>query len=287
MKNVHEIEVKIEKIKNSDFKVSEFNYHDKNHKVSNLLRSTLICINAIDSIDDISKKKKKKLYEELDEIMKNKLKKLNPNFNKKILKNMMNGCHRGYIIYPMDILVVDDAIFHKEGVFDDYGNICKIRTFMFEGMKPYYSVSSLDFTDIDFLNFQNEGVVTKEDEIYTSKFICDNINSIYKGNITKPIYEFNNHKDFYGYSGVSYNVSGVNVYIDVKFYDIVRSLKLKNECDIKICIQSGDNIILYYVHQFFKNNEPIWSVIKANSDVWKLTDEVLKLENKSTNALYD
>ena len=72
--------------------------------------------------------------------MKSKLKKLNTNFNEQILDNMISTYHRGYIIYPMDIFVVDDAVFHKEGVYDDFGSIYRIRTFMFQNMKPYYEL---------------------------------------------------------------------------------------------------------------------------------------------------
>lgn len=72
----------------------------------------------------------------------------------------------------------------------------------------------------------------------------------------------------------------------MKFDDIGRSLKAKNECDIKLCIQNRDDITLYYVHQSFKDNEPVWNVVKTNGEVWRLTEEVLKLENKCANATY-
>lgn len=287
MKTLSEIKDKIEEIKNSDFKIEEIAYYGKKHRVSNLLRSALICSNAIGGIDNISKEEATELYKELDEVMKNKLKVLNPNFSEETLNNIINTYKRGRIIYPMDVFVVDDAVFHKEGVFDDFGNIHKIRTFMFEGMKPYYSVSDMYFTldDFDFLSTQKKERLTKEDDIYTSKFISDNINSIYNKNITKPIYELNTDTAFYGNSGlVSGEISGINVYINMKFDDIGRNLKTKKECDIKLCIQNGDNITLYYVHQSFKDNEPVWSVVKTNSEVWKLTEEVLKFENKCAPA---
>ena len=48
--------------------------------------------------------------------------------------------------------------------------------------------------------------------------------------------------------------------------------------------QDKENIILYYVHQSFKDDKPIWTVVKTNSKVWRLTEEVLKSENNSTNT---
>lgn len=288
MKTLNDVKVKIEEIRNSDFKIGEIKYYHEDYKASYLLRSALLCINAIGSIDNISKEDKEKLYTELDEIMKSKLKELNPDFSEEILDNMINSYKRGYVIYPMDIFVVDDAVFHKEGVFDDFSDIYKIRTFMFENMKPYYGVSDIYFTlddsDLDFLSDQKKERLTKEEGIYTSKFISDNINAIYKENITKPIYELNTDTVFYGYRGLVSN--RVDVYLNMKFNDIGRSLKAKNECDIKLCIQDGDDIILYYVHQSFKDNEPIWTVVKTNNEVWRLTEEVLKLENKCTSTAY-
>lgn len=280
MKSLSEIKEKIAEIKNSDFKIGEF----ENHKVSNLLRSALICCNAIGDIESISQEEITELDKEIDEVMKNKLKKLNPNFSEGTINNMINTYKRSYVIYPMDILVIDDAVFHKEGVFDDFGSIYQIRTFMFENMKPYYNVSDIYFTldDFDFFATQEKVRLTKEDNIYTSKFISDSINSIYNENITKPTYELNTDTISYGYRGlVSGEIGGINAYINMKFDDIGRSLKTKNECDIKLCIQNKEDLILYYIHQSFQDNEPVWSVVKTNSDVWKLTEEALKFANKS------
>lgn len=289
MKTLQDIKEKIEEIRNSDFKIDEFGFYGKNHKASNLLRSALVCENAICSISNISEEEKKELYQELDEAMKNKLKALNQNFSEETLDNMLSTYKRGYIIYPMDIYVVDDAVFHKEGVFDDFGSIDKIRTFMFENMQPYYNVSSMDFIleDFDLFSIQSKERLTNDDRKNTSKFISDSINSIYHGSITKPIYELNTDKVSYGYDGiVSGEIGGINVYINMKFVDIARNLKAKKDCDIKLCIQNGDVISLYYVHQSFRDSEPVWSVLKSNNEVWKLTEEALKLDNKSTNTSY-
>lgn len=292
METFSDIREKIEEIRKSDFKIGEIENNNKNHKVSNLLRSALLCNNAIaiGSLEDISKDDAAELYKELDEVMKNKLRVLNSNFSEEMLNKMIVAYKRGYTIYPMDIFVVDDAVFHKEGILGDFDSIYKIITFMFDGMKPYYNVSDMYFTldDSDLFLSQKKEDLTKEDDIYTSKFISDNINSIYKANITKPIYEFNTDTVSYGYRGLaSDEIRGVNVYINKRFDDIGRSLKVKNGCDIKLCIQNGDNIILYYIHQSFNDGEPVWGVVKTNSEIWRLTDEVLKLEDECVNATYE
>ena len=66
----------------------------------------------------------------------------------------------------------------------------------------------------------------------------------------------------------------------------MKSLKEKSECDIKLCIQNDDDIVLYYIHQSFIGDEPIWSVIKENRDVWRLSEEVLKLKRDSINTAH-
>ena len=99
------------------------------------------------------------------------------------------------------------------------------------------------------------------------------------------MYELNTNKISYGYNRLTNGkVSGINAYINMKFDDIGRSLKSKNECNIKLCIQNGDDLTLYYIHQSFKDDKSIWNVVKTNNEVWKLTEEALKLENKSTNV---
>ncbi len=289
MKLLSDLKKNIEEIKNSDFKIGEIKYYDENYKVSNILRSALICNNNIGCNENISEGEKVELFKELDEIMKNKLRALNPSFSEETLNNMINTYKRGFIIYPMDIFVVDDAVFHKEGVIDDFGLIYKIRTFMFENMKPYYNIFDIYFTlhDVDIFSNQKNERLSREDTMYISKFISDNINSIYKENITKPTYELNNDKYFYGYSGlVEGEIRGINVYFNIKFDDLGKNIKEKKECDIKLCIQNKDNIILYYLHQSFKDDKPIWSIVKTTSEVWKLTENAMKSENKHSNSPY-
>lgn len=283
---IEDIKEKIEAIRTSDFQIEDFNFYGRNHKISVLLRSDQICVNSISNIDDIHKEDKTKLYKQLDEIIKGKIKYLNPNFTEDILDNMTSTYKRGYTIYPMDILVLDDAVFHKEGEYNDFSSIYKIKTFMFQNMKPYYDAFGIDFTLRDFSPFSKKKLTTEED-IYTSKFISENINSITNKNITKPLYELNTENTFYRHGGLtSGDESNANIYINMKFDDIGRSIKEQNECDIKICIQSEEDIILYYIHQSFEDNKPVWNVVKTNNEIWKLTEEALKLENKNTNKVY-
>lgn len=283
---IEDIKEKIEEIRTSDFKIEDFNFYGSNHKISVLLRSAQICVNSISNTDDIHKEDKTKLYKQLDEIIKGKIKYLNPNFTEDILNNMTSTYKRSYIIYPMDILVLDDAVFHKEGEYNDFSSIYKIKTIMFQNMKPYYDAFGIDFTLGAFSPFRKKSLTTEED-IYTSKFISENINSITNKNITKPLYELNTENTVYGHRGLtSGDESKANIYINIKFDDIGRSIKEQNECDIKICIQSEEDIILYYIHQSFKDNKPVWNVVKTNNEVWKLTEEALKLDNKHTNKVY-
>ena len=86
------------------------------------------------------------LKNELEEIMKSKLKEIYPDFDEELLNKILYGYKRGYIVYPMDVFVIDDAVFHKETIYDDFGFIHEIKTFMFHGMEPYYDIFSEYFT---------------------------------------------------------------------------------------------------------------------------------------------
>ena len=279
---LRDIKEKIKEIRSSDFGIEDCYLF----KVSNLLRSVLICYNAINSLEN-HLYEKKLLFEKLDGVMKNKFKKLNSNFSDEVLDNMISGNKKCYLKYPIDILVVDDVVFYKEGVFDDFFEIYKIITIMLGGINSYYNVfdGQLKLDNYDFLSSQNKESLTKEDSMYVLKFISGIINSIYNDEI-KSRYELDTNTIFYETDGiVSGEVCGVNAYINMNFVDIDKNLKSGNECDFKIFIQNNDDLILYYVHQSFKNNKPVWKAVKTNSDVWRLTEEALKLENESSNVL--
>ena len=212
MKTLDEIKEKIYEINYNVFKIVELEHCDKKYKVCDLLRKALVCCNSID-VTNISKEQKLKLYKKLDEVLKNKINMLNPNFNNETLNNIIEIYKKGYIIYPMDILVVDDAVFHQEGVVNDFGEIYKIKTTMLDNMKPYYNISSTYFYSFEFEILSPYTVLTKEDNMFTSKFISDHINSIYNKNITKPMYEFNTD---IVYEDKEIFCNGINIYINRK-----------------------------------------------------------------------
>ena len=283
---IEKIKDKIEKIRNSDFQVKDLRFYYENHKMSWLLRQALVCNNAIGSIFNEAKETALELYKELDDVMKSKLRELNPGFDDETLNRMISSYKRGYIVFPMDIFVLDDAVLHKEAIADDFGDIYNIKTFMFEGMRPYYNVEDLAFTSyyVDILSSKDIDVLSREENIYTSKFLSDNINNMFGANIVRPIYELNTDTHKYGYDGLtSGQISGINVYINMNFYDLGKSIKEKRDCDIKVCIQNGEDITIYYVHQLFVNGEPVWNVERTENEVWRLTEEALKFEKSGMN----
>ena len=274
MDSYQEIKEKMDKIRNSDFKIEEYSFYSQNHLYSMLLRDALECFNMILT----SSKDKEKLLSELDAIMSNKLRELNPNFSEETLSNMILGYHKSSIVYPMDVLVIDDAVFHKEGTVDACGFIDEIQTFMFENMPPYYDVSSIYFT-LDDMETSSKVKFTQEENQYISKFISDAINHIYEKNITRPTYELNNDYVFYGYDGLSSGeVQGVYAYLNCNYFDIGNAIKKKKEFDFKLCIQNEEDMILYYICQTIQDNEPVWNVVQMTQEVWKLTDAALKRE---------
>jgi hypothetical protein len=282
MRTIDEINEEIEEIRESEFELDKVYLHGDEHKVITLLRQALRCYGHICCMSDISSDDRKQLKDKLDNIMKTKLLRLNNNFSEETLNNMLVGYKRGYIKYPMDIFVIDDAVFTKEATFDDFGQVFEIETFMFDNMKPYFNITSLYFTyDEDDYLFTPKFDLTREEIMTISKFLSDNINSICKENITKPLYETNTEKSFSGYRGLTYGEARGEVYINKRFNELAQNIIDKQESDIKFCVLNGDDITLYYVHQSFKDNEPVWTLEKTNNEVWRLSEELLK--NKKDN----
>ena len=274
---------KIEEIRNSAFQVSDYNFGGNNIKCSELLEIAQRCILSIYDIEDASSKEKTALIEELDEVMKDKFKELNPDFDERVLSDMvLQAYHSSSDKYPMDIFVVDDAIFQVERIVGVSGE-WEIKTFISEGLNTYYSAyGDLFAYKIDSNNTIPEEDLTKDEDRDTSKFISDQINSIYGKNITKPIYESNKAGIHRGYSGLTNgDVDGVNVYINRTHDNIGRSIKAKQEGEIKFCIQDKDNIAFYIVRQSFVGDKPKWTVMPmlGKQDVWRLTEAISKNNN--------
>lgn len=51
----------------------------------------------------------------------------------------------GQIIYPYDFIVIDDAVFMKQFIFDDFGNFYKRKTIMFDNDYWYDAYRSINF----------------------------------------------------------------------------------------------------------------------------------------------
>ena len=283
------IEKNIEKLKKDDFELKELTntyeiIFDRKIKCCGLLRRALLLIYSISCIEDDLKQEKITLYKKLDDIMKNKLKELNPNFDEVTLNHMISSYNRGIIIFPIDIIVIDKAVFHTEGILDDsLGFIYEINTLMFKYIKnsqnPYHNIFDEDFIfDTEKYVISYDRDLTMEEFNSTAEFISKQINSICKKNITKP----QNGELTKG------NDKGINVFFNTRLDDIALSIKKKQECDIKFCTQCynddtllSDDITLYIIHQSFNGDIPVWTVTKKDKNVWRLTENVSKNKKES------
>ena len=95
MKSLRIIMEKLEDIRNSDFIIDEVNYDNKNYILIIYLEKLYSCYNAITGRNGISKDKKVALKKELEEIMKSKLKEINPIFDVELLNKILYGYKRG------------------------------------------------------------------------------------------------------------------------------------------------------------------------------------------------
>ena len=264
MTTIEEVNNLLDEINNSELDVTETNYYGTIHNRCPLLRKALVCLNKISNIDNISKEEISKLCQTLDNIMKNKFKELNPDFTDEVLNNMVMVYKWGYIDCPLDIFVIDDVVFQKRAVLTEFGDVNDIDIFIPEGLEPYDNINS-NFFNYNVKAFQFDDHLTREDNIYTSEIMSDNINKLYGSDITI-------NKDY----RVTYNSFRGYIYMNKKFYEISKLIKEKKECEIKICIQEKDSFTLYYINQTFVNDKPIWTLVKKEDNVWKLTDEIIK-----------
>ena len=273
-----EAEKILEELKNTEYEVEPKYIRDRgSFDTVNLLRIAQRCGYMIERFSSLKSEEKKEYSSKLDDIMMEKFKELNPSFNDIILKNMVESYGRSEIYYPFDILVIDDAVFYKEGVINESNRIYQMRIFRFEHLKPYFEITAPCFTYSDFcFNGEERPHLTITEKEYVSKFIRDNVNLISGKNLVEI-----NKDNVYG--GVSSLNERINVYMNKDFYEIYEILKNKEECDIKMCVRKGEDMVLYYIHQYIKDNEPVWIVEKVNSCVWKMSEAIKRIKDNEEN----
>jgi len=279
---MEEIEKLIDELQNENFNFQESEFYDEKIYASTLLRKALIYYNKIGYAKN--KEEYQRLKNKLDCIMSSKIRNLNPDFDDNIIKEMVDCLKRGIFQYPIDMFVVSQGVFLKEGTYDDFGSLYKMKTFMFRMNGKYYDVyDGSDFLIENPFSLLDRVRLTNEQNMALSKFISDNINNLLSPSnetrIVKPIYELNKYGVFYGASGITYgDVRGINIYLSKKFPDIALSMMNKEECDIEMLVQKGDDIEVYLFHQLFKEENPVWYGKRVDAPIWRLSEEAMKQE---------
>ena len=274
MASIEQAKERLEKIKNTDFSVSEVKFYGKIHRRCNLLREVLLCYESFYYLHE-----KEKEYEEaLDDIMEDKFRSLNPDLSEEVIHAMTYSYKRSDIICPMDIMVIDGLVFNKEAVCYEGGrDIQKIKTYMFNEVNGFFDVLNEWFVLEAYLhNKKND--LTDEEEKNTVNILSYNINNVYGSNIVKPA-----NKE---YSSVATKLLGydnhpVIISLNMSFLDYGKALRDKEECDLKLCFKDGDDITMYYIHQSFKDADPVWIVTGSSKEVWTLTEAIEKQKDNS------
>lgn len=267
----------INNLETEDFNYFKTEIHYEEQYVTKLLRKALVYYNKIYRLKD--KKKELELENKLSIIMKNKFKELNPSLSENVLEDILTCYQRGNICFPLDILVLHNGVFIKEGIIDDYGEISYTRTLMVEGR--YFNIFNeyFLFSDPSTPDFKlNE--ISNEENKEISKFLSDSINEVFQDEylmpITRPLYELNSDRCFYGIRGLVSNVKTLNIYINERYNNIANSIINKVECDFELYVKDNEEISVYIIHQLFKDNKPIWSIKKLDLSIWCLSEETIK-----------
>lgn len=274
----------IEEIENSNFDFDSDNNLFEEMHTSQLLRKASICYSEIKK-----KKEKNKLTTTLNSILINKIKKINPNLNNRIIAKIILGCKLGKNYCPSNIYVLDDIVFFKEIVYDN-NKPYKIENFI--GHNSYFDV----YDNMDFVYYDTiaKPKLNKEECKKLSLFISNNINDVlrkkHNTDIVKPLYELNNKRFHYGYAGITADsFYHMDIFLNKSFLSIAESMIKKKECDIKMFVHEKDffsedefkdKFYLYTFHQSFKDNIIIWTSEESKEKVWRLREETIKQEKR-------
>ena len=248
--------------------------------VVGFLRKAQVTNLRISSINDEAKEEELRTL--LRSIVIEKFKKIAQNFSDKQLEKMLCFISRGYVKFPLDLTVIDDAVFVKEADIGDFGDLLYYKTLMYCNLDFF-----LIFDDLDF-NFPStmgemETNYSKEELIKFFDFICESINKalmpIYHKEVAKPIYKLNRNGIFYGYTGVahtSFETQDVTIYINRKSYHIMRDIEEKRACELKMIVLDGakEEASLYIITQSFENGIVNWKIEKSPEKPWILTQNV-------------
>ncbi len=271
MARIDDYREKLEVIKNTDFAISEVYFQGNVYCRCDLLRDALLYSENL-YYHRIPKNDMKELNNELDTIMKDKFRSLNPSLSEKVLDSMIAIYKQSDIILPMDIMVIDDMVINKEAIlYEGSNNIDKMQTSMFAEAGNYFDVLHEWFT-LEAYYYNKEKDLTEEERNYTARVLSYNINKLFGSDIVKPAYEVTG-SSLHGLTGGD---PSAIISLSMSFLDYGQRLKGKEDCDFKLFIKKGDDMTIYYIHQSFEDADPLWIVTDTNKEVWTLTDAIKK-----------
>ncbi len=263
-----ELKSKIQSLETLPFDFQEIQVTGKRLKSTNFLRKAQIYHSQINE-------ENKELKSLLDTILKNRFKKLAPHFSEEQLKNMLNFVWRGYVIFPMDLLVIENAVFVVEAVLSDFGELYKYNVIMYSNENSdYFAIDSYEFKEPRDI-FEPEPH-TPEDEKKALDYMCDMINKAlcekFGCEVIMPLYKINTDKVNYGYLGLLSKLKNVNFFFNKHINEIVDSVLEQSQFDVKMVVQDDDDISLYTIHQTVENDVLIWNIIKSKEKTWRLSE---------------
>lgn len=274
----YDLKSKIQDLAALPFNFREISVSIYRVKATDLLRKAQIYYSQIHLLSDCEKEEE--LNDLLNTTLIKRFRKLAPQFDDELLNKMLCFMHRGFIKYPMDILVIDNAVFIKEAEFDDWSNLYDYEIIMYRNDDYFLAFDQIDFTMPNDIDMKVERV-PYEILVKLFDFISDSINkALYESfgcNAVMPLYRLNKNGSFYGYEGLVKSDETFETFelcFNKKSFEIVDDIVNQKQCDTKMILQNGDNISLYIIHQTIENDKPVWNIEKSNEQVWVLSENV-------------
>ena len=264
MNSYEEFKKEINSFLDKSFNYQNYLVNGKNILFTKILREYLVIKNKLFKIDN--EQIRKELNTEIDTIMSNKILEVNPLLNTEIINKILQGCTGSYYKYPIDIYLVDNCIFIKQGEVNDKGKISKIKNIIYSN--EYTNI----FNEIDFI-YDNKNPLKKNNfdnkDIKVFEFLCKNINNALKDRYNEDVcmYVDRNYKSI-----IPTNNFNINIYLDKKYKDISKGVSRREVSDINMLVQDEDCFYKYTFHQKKDRYIITWILEENNIDVWKLSN---------------
>lgn len=223
-----------------------------------------------------------RLSNRLRNVLKEKFKRVNPDFSDEIIEHMLSSYSFGLFYVPYEIEVINSLVFCRVHIYDDFGSIEKGKIYLLHSDFNHIDNSAEFEFDCkkNFIREEYEKVFnSKEIEMKVADFICRSINQICEKDVVSPLYKRNTDKIFYGYRAIE-TIGGASVLVDSNYDKICKAMYEERPIIMNlVLIENNESIVCFEIKQTMTCGLPNWEVINKFTDSWKMSRALKKKYN--------